>query len=324
MGAVLLGSSYCGHTVLTVTRDMVVVTSAHASEGTSPMDDNSFSDNATGSEGAVAPTGPTDAPQPAGVSSNDVPPPGEIGPPGPGWGGPLGPSPWGLAPPASASRRRRYLRPVAVAGLLAGVMGAGVGLGGTLWSKGTPVAASASAPTSVPGNSGSTSPSYRSGSGNPFSGSGSADPFSGSGSGSSSSSSGSSSTGPSDVSAIAAQVDPALVDINVTLDGDEPAAGTGIVLSADGEVLTNNHVVDGATAISVTDLGNGKTYGATVVGYSVTGDVAVIQLTNASGLQTAKIGNASKRRGRRCRGRHRQRRRYRWRPRPPPAARSRP
>jgi S1-C subfamily serine protease len=106
-------------------------------------------------------------------------------------------------------------------------------------------------------------------------------------------SSGSRSGGPSDVSSIAARVDPALVDINVTLDGQEPGAGTGIVLTSDGEVLTNNHVVEGATSISVTDIGNGRTYGATVVGYDATDDVAVIQLTKASGLQAARIGNAS-------------------------------
>ncbi|MGH9055595.1 MAG: S1C family serine protease [Acidimicrobiales bacterium] len=88
-------------------------------------------------------------------------------------------------------------------------------------------------------------------------------------------------------------MDPALVDINVTFDGQDRGAGTGIVLTSSGEVLTNNHVVEGATAISVTDVGNGKTYGATVVGYDVVDDVAVIQLTNASGLQAAKIGNSS-------------------------------
>jgi S1-C subfamily serine protease len=75
--------------------------------------------------------------------------------------------------------------------------------------------------------------------------------------------------------------------VNTTIDyGAAQAAGTGMVLTANGEVLTNNHVVEGATTISVTDIGNGKTYQATVVGYSVTRDVAVLQLTGASGLQT--------------------------------------
>jgi S1-C subfamily serine protease len=54
-------------------------------------------------------------------------------------------------------------------------------------------------------------------------------------------------------------------------------------------VLTNNHVIDGATSISVTDIGNGQSYKANVVGYDRTGDIAVIQLVGASGLQTAPI-----------------------------------
>jgi S1-C subfamily serine protease len=59
-------------------------------------------------------------------------------------------------------------------------------------------------------------------------------------------------------------------------------------------VLTNNHVVDGATSISVTVPSTGKSYTATVVGTDPTDDVAVIQLQNASGLQTAKLGDSSK------------------------------
>ena len=119
---------------------------------------------------------------------------------------------------------------------------------------------------------------------------------SGSGSsGSGSSGSGSSgSSGPSDVSSIADKVDPGLVDINTTLGySQEQAAGTGIVLTSSGEILTNNHVIDGATTISVTDVGNGKTYSASVVGYNRTKDIAVLQLHSASGLQTASIGNSS-------------------------------
>jgi S1-C subfamily serine protease len=66
-----------------------------------------------------------------------------------------------------------------------------------------------------------------------------------------------------------------------------------MVLTSNGEVLTNNHVIEGATTISVTDIGNGKTYSATVVGYDRTEDVAVIQLKNASGLKTVTIGSSS-------------------------------
>ena len=112
-------------------------------------------------------------------------------------------------------------------------------------------------------------------------------------------------------SQIAAQVDPGLVDINTTLGyQQEQAAGTGIVLTSNGVILTNNHVIDGATSISVTDIGNGKTYTASVVGYDRTKDIAVLQLHNASGLQTASLGDP-RRVGGRERGRRRQRRRHR-------------
>ena len=93
---------------------------------------------------------------------------------------------------------------------------------------------------------------------------------------------------------IASRVDPALVDV-VSTDSYQGAtsAGTGIVLSSTGEVLTNNHVIEGATSIKVTDIGNGKTYTATVVGYDASHDVAVLQLQGASGLTTASLGNSS-------------------------------
>ncbi len=83
------------------------------------------------------------------------------------------------------------------------------------------------------------------------------------------------------------------MDINVTFQYQRAmGAGTGIVLTSSGEVLTNNHVIDGATSISATDIANGKTYPATVVGYDPTDDVAVLQLQNASHLSTAPIGDS--------------------------------
>jgi S1-C subfamily serine protease len=95
-------------------------------------------------------------------------------------------------------------------------------------------------------------------------------------------------------SQIASRVDPGLVDVTSTLGYQGATAkGTGIVLTSNGEVLTNNHVVNGATSVSVTDIGNGKTYKATVVGYNQSHDVAVLQLSGASGLTTATTGNSS-------------------------------
>jgi S1-C subfamily serine protease len=86
--------------------------------------------------------------------------------------------------------------------------------------------------------------------------------------------------------------DPAVVDVASPLGQGEEAFGTGIVLTSDGVILTNNHVVDGATSVTVTDIGNGRSYTATVVGYNPTHDIAVLKLQNASGLRTATIGNS--------------------------------
>jgi S1-C subfamily serine protease len=93
---------------------------------------------------------------------------------------------------------------------------------------------------------------------------------------------------------IASRVNPAIVNVTSTLGYQQATAkGTGIVLTSNGEILTNNHVINGATAISVTDVGNGKTYKATVVGYDESQDIAVLQLSGASGLTTASTADSS-------------------------------
>jgi S1-C subfamily serine protease len=95
-------------------------------------------------------------------------------------------------------------------------------------------------------------------------------------------------------SQVASKVDPGLVDVVSTLGYQSgAAAGTGMVLTSTGEVLTNNHVIDGATSIKATDVGNGRTYIAKVVGYDKSHDVAVLQLEGASGLQTVTLGSSS-------------------------------
>jgi S1-C subfamily serine protease len=71
------------------------------------------------------------------------------------------------------------------------------------------------------------------------------------------------------------------------------SAGTGMVLTSAGEILTNNHVVNGATSIVATIASTGKSYRADVVGTDPSDDVAVLQLRGASGLQTANIGDSS-------------------------------
>jgi S1-C subfamily serine protease len=95
-----------------------------------------------------------------------------------------------------------------------------------------------------------------------------------------------------DTDAIVARIDPAVVDITTSVDGGV-AAGTGMVLSSSGLVLTNNHVIEGATSIDVQIAGTGPTYSAHVLGYAVTDDIAVIQLDDASGLATIAVGDSS-------------------------------
>ncbi|HEV3263955.1 MAG TPA: trypsin-like peptidase domain-containing protein [Acidimicrobiales bacterium] len=238
----------------------------------------------------IPPTPPAGTwwPAPAPVSGWDPAASGTLPPPPPpgGWaGGPAGPTPppgaWfhpGYAgpPPAqpTAIKKRRGLVAGLAAAIVAVAVVAGAGLGHVVWSSGATPTSSAAPGITNPG--GSASPGNGNGS-SPF------------GSGSSGSN-GNSSTGagaPSDIAGISAKVNPALVDINTNLSyQNEQAAGTGMVLTSDGVILTNNHVIDGATSISVTDIGNGKTYTANVVGYDRTGDIAVIKLVNASGLKT--------------------------------------
>ena len=72
------------------------------------------------------------------------------------------------------------------------------------------------------------------------------------------------------------------------------AAGTGMVLTSSGVVLTNNHVIKGATTIKVVVPATHRSYTATVLGYDPAADVAVLKLSGASNLKTVQLGNSSK------------------------------
>jgi len=94
---------------------------------------------------------------------------------------------------------------------------------------------------------------------------------------------------------IATKVDPGLVDITTTFaSSTQTAEGTGMILTSDGLVLTNNHVVEDAQTLSVRDIATNATYVGKVVGYDLTQDVALIQLKDASGLTTIKTANSDK------------------------------
>ena len=83
-----------------------------------------------------------------------------------------------------------------------------------------------------------------------------------------------------------------VIDTNLAYQGGA-AAGTGMVLTSSGEILTNNHVVRGATSIRIVVPGTGSTYAAKVVGYDVTDDVAVLQAAGAANLRTVSLGTSA-------------------------------
>lgn len=86
-------------------------------------------------------------------------------------------------------------------------------------------------------------------------------------------------------------VEAGLVDLDTLLPG-ATGAGTGIVLSGDGEVLTNAHVVATATRIVATDVATGRGYNATVLGVDTGADIAVLRLTGAAGLPVAALADS--------------------------------
>jgi putative serine protease PepD len=113
------------------------------------------------------------------------------------------------------------------------------------------------------------------------------------------------------VASIASKVDPAVVSVTsqVTLDvsggglalggfggnyqEQETLEGTGMIVTSSGEVVTNNHVIDGANSITVNLDGSSKSYTATVIGTDPSADVALLQIHGVSGLPTVTFGNSS-------------------------------
>lgn len=180
---------------------------------------------------------------------------------------PWPPQPWSAPPPQQRPRRRGlFLGALFAAGGLAGF---GVASGIALTTGG------GTASVGLPGNFSTPNP----GSSNNGSG----------GSGSPSSPGG----GPANASGIAQAIDPAVVDINGTLQGGGQVAGTGMILSSSGVVLTNNHVIEGTTSLSLQIDGTGTTYTATVLGTDATDDIALLQMNGASHLATVPLGDST-------------------------------
>lgn len=91
-----------------------------------------------------------------------------------------------------------------------------------------------------------------------------------------------------------AAVEPAVVQIDTTIDYQHAiGAGTGFVLNPNGEILTNFHVVQGADVITGRNVGTGQSFGADLIGYDRTHDIALLQLRGAGGLPVAPLGNSS-------------------------------
>jgi S1-C subfamily serine protease len=230
---------------------------------------------------------------------------------GPGYGGPgygppgYGQNPWGgygaPPPPPGRSGFSRTLAYLAVAVLAAGA-GAGVAVA-LNHNSGTPAALAPSGNSGV-GNSGTGGGGTGTGGGgtgggtqtNPFGGGG----FGGFGSPSNGGSGGTggtggtnSGTGSLNATSLSAKVDPGLVDVTSDLKySGATAEGTGMVISSNGLVLTNNHVIDQSTSVSAQLVTSGRTYTAKVIGYNSTDDVALLQLVGASGLKTVSLSNS--------------------------------
>jgi S1-C subfamily serine protease len=195
-------------------------------------------------------------------------------------------------PPPQPPRRPGVWRYVAVA-VAAGALGAGTVLAIGHNTSGSPVAEQQPAPSS----SGAQTDPNQGGGGFGNGGFGNGGTGNG-GYGNGSFGNGDGNSGVSGLSsadqAIYNKVKTGLVIINDSLNYQaESAAGTGMVLTSSGLVLTNNHVVENATSITATVLATGKTYKVQVLGYDKTGDIAAVQLEGASGLQTIQTGDSS-------------------------------
>src|SRR5205814_10466490 len=99
-----------------------------------------------------------------------------------------------------------------------------------------------------------------------------------------------------DISTITGKGAAAVVDINTssrTGSGCAAAAGTRLIITSSGDVLTDTHVVEGSVSVKVTIQGKTGTYPATVLGFDPTDDIAVIHINGVSGLPTVTIADSS-------------------------------
>jgi len=91
-------------------------------------------------------------------------------------------------------------------------------------------------------------------------------------------------------------VEPGVVDVSANLEYlQETAKGTGFVIdAAAGLILTNNHVIDGATSVTVTPVTSGRSYPARILGYDRADDVALLQVRGVPRLKAVRIGSSAR------------------------------
>ena len=107
---------------------------------------------------------------------------------------------------------------------------------------------------------------------------------------------------PGDVQGLLAKIEPGVVSIRTEAFqpgpfgelGQVTGAGTGMILTPDGDVLTNNHVVEGARTIKVTLFNEKDARDADLVGRDPSADMALVKIRDVSGLPTVKLGQSSK------------------------------
>jgi S1-C subfamily serine protease len=188
--------------------------------------------------------------------------------PDPHWGPPAWP------PAAPARNRSRFMQRTLIAGLAIVCVGAG---GGTAWAITSATLTRTPTTASLPSGNSQTGEAPNSTGDNGTGGTGS----------------NTTGNGGTASSAEVAAIDAATVDINaITAAHTGEVAGTGMIITSSGLVLTNNHVIDNTVNITAQIDGAGTTYKVNVIGYDASDDVALVQLVGASGLATVPIGNS--------------------------------
>ncbi|WP_232717582.1 S1C family serine protease [Gordonia metallireducens] len=183
--------------------------------------------------------------------------PGQPSAPYGGWEDPSFAPPSAPVPPPGSPRPRTVTKPIVVTALIAGLLGGAIGVGGSALLDHR---AASAVPTL------SSQPANTVDAGD---------------------------VKPGSVTYAAKVASASSADIKVQM-AQGSAVGSGIVLSSDGYVLTNNHVVAGAGTGSkiVVTTSDGKQYPASVTGTSPSYDLAVIKLDGASGLTPATLGDS--------------------------------